>query len=389
MRDRSAGEAGVSVGRTVRMDVVRYANAWEDADILCAALRPRPGQRLLSIAAAGDNAFALAAEGAEVVAVDLSPAQLALVELKRAALRRLDYADVLAFLGVRAARDRLATYRALEPGLSSAARAFWRARPRDVERGVIHAGRFERYFALFRRFVLPLVHRRATVRALLAPRTPADRVDFFDRRWDNLRWRLLFRVFFGRFLQGRLGRDPQFLRHVEGSVTDGLLARTRHALTELDPAANPFIAYILTGNFTGNFGECPPRYLRPEKFDAVREGCGRITLRRGPVQSADGAFDGFNLSDVFEYLSPPTSQAVFRALVAKARSGARLAYWNMLVDRRCGTGVAPLDDVADELHARDRGWFYRAFRVDEVLGPERRRHGGKEGRKAAVALRVP
>ena len=35
----------------------------------------------------------------------------------------------------------------------------------------------------------------------------------------------------------------------------------------------------------------------------MRAGCGRITLRRGPVQSAEGAFDGFHLSDdkaVFE-----------------------------------------------------------------------------------------
>jgi S-adenosylmethionine-diacylglycerol 3-amino-3-carboxypropyl transferase len=369
----------------VRYDLVRYANGWEDADVLCAALRPRPGQRLLSIAAAGDMAFALAAEGAEVVAVDLSPAQLALVELKRAAIRRLDHAEVLAFLGVREADDRLATYRLLEPELSDAARGFWRARPRDVARGVIHAGRFERYFALFRRFVLPLVHRRATVRALLAPRSRDERVEFFDRRWDNRRWRLLFRLFFGRFLQGRLGRDPQFLAHVEGSVTDGLLARTRRALTELDPAANPMVAYVLTGGF----GARLPRYLEPERFAAVRAGCARITLRRGPVQSAEGAFDGFHLSDVFEYLSPPTSQAVFRALVAKARPGARLAYWNMLVDRRCGAGVAPLDELAGELHARDRGWFYRAFCVDEVQEPQKRRSEEKNPKTAAVALPAP
>ncbi len=63
--------------------------------MLCDALLPAPGKRMLAIASAGDNAFALLAGGAEVVAVDLSAAQLALVELKRAAIRQLDNDTVL------------------------------------------------------------------------------------------------------------------------------------------------------------------------------------------------------------------------------------------------------------------------------------------------------
>src|SRR6185436_19732 len=82
-----------------RFDIIRYANSWEDADVLCAALRPAPGKRMLAIASAGDNAFALLAAGAEVVAADLSAAQLALVELKRAAIRQLDDDALLHFLG--------------------------------------------------------------------------------------------------------------------------------------------------------------------------------------------------------------------------------------------------------------------------------------------------
>ena len=81
--------------------VLRYANCWEDGHVLCKAIRPAKGMRLLSIASAGDNSFALAAEGAEVVAVDLNPAQLACMELKGAAIRRLEHQEVLEFLGLR------------------------------------------------------------------------------------------------------------------------------------------------------------------------------------------------------------------------------------------------------------------------------------------------
>lgn len=105
--------------------IIRYANCWEDADVLCAALEPSPGKRILSIASAGDNALALLAAGCEVVAADLSPAQLACVELRAAAFRELDYKDTLAFLGVTGSSERLVTYRMLANRLSAKARAYW------------------------------------------------------------------------------------------------------------------------------------------------------------------------------------------------------------------------------------------------------------------------
>jgi S-adenosylmethionine:diacylglycerol 3-amino-3-carboxypropyl transferase len=48
-----------SFQRRAAFDRVRYANCWEDADILCEALQPQPGSRILSIASAGDNVLAV------------------------------------------------------------------------------------------------------------------------------------------------------------------------------------------------------------------------------------------------------------------------------------------------------------------------------------------
>jgi S-adenosylmethionine:diacylglycerol 3-amino-3-carboxypropyl transferase len=141
----TSAASGGRIEDRVSLDFIRYANCWEDADVLCEALQPLRGKRILSIASAGDNVLALLAEGAEVVAADLSLAQLACVELRCAAFRRLDYEDVLAFLGVVSHRDRLATYKRLEPDLSPPARRFWNARPRQITAGIIHAGRFEAF----------------------------------------------------------------------------------------------------------------------------------------------------------------------------------------------------------------------------------------------------
>ena len=355
----------------VKLDFIRYANCWEDADILCEALRPAPGVRILSVASGGDNSLALAAEGAAVVAADVSPAQLACVELKCAAIRRLEHPEVLAFLGVSESSNRLATYESLERDLSDDARAFWRDRRDELAGGFIHAGKFESYFRFFRKRVIPLIHTRRAVEELLREKDEAARHDFYERRWNNLPWKLMFRVFFSRFVMGRLGRDPEFFRYVEGAVSDRILSRARYALTVLPTHLNPFLDYILTGNFSRSL----PRYLEPERFEAVREGLARLTLFPGSVQDAaradgEGGFDGFNLSDIFEYLDGPTCSAMFGELLAVATPGARLAYWNMLAPRRCPEELAgrvtPLSDLATELFEWDKAFFYSAFVVEEV-----------------------
>ena len=361
-----------SIEERASFELIRYANCWEDADILCEALQPGEGRRCLSIASGGDNSFALLAEGAEVVAADLSRAQLAVVELKAAAIRELDHDQTLAFLGVRPDDDRSRTFEGLQERLSDDARTYWNGRPDVIRNGVIHHGKFEGYFRLFRTRVLPLVHGRRTILSLLDPRNESERVAFYEDRWNTLRWRLLFRVFFSRFMMGRLGRDPEFFRYVEGSVADRILERTRYALTTLAPRDNPYLTFILTGNF----GDRLPRFLRPDKFRAIKERLDRLTLFRGTIDEAGRAhsgvgFDGFNLSDIFEYLAPDVCRDVYGTLLDTARPGARLAYWNMLAPRSCPDELAHrvrrLDDDSRRLFARDMAFFYSAFIVEQVV----------------------
>ncbi len=357
----------------VDFSAVRYAQVWEDADVLLAGLEVRPGDVCLSIASAGDNALALlTADPARVVAIDVSPAQLACVALRVAAYRTLEYAELLELMGSRPSGRRLELYHRCRPALGASERAFWDQRRAAIEQGIGSHGRFERYFALFRRIVLPLVHRKATVRQLLQPRLPAARREFYDRRWDTWRWRLLFRLFFSRTVMGRLGRDPEFFRYVEADVAASILRRTRHALRELDPAANPYVHWILTGTH----GEALPCALRPEHFDTIRGRLERFEwhctsleefLGRAPRRS----IDRFNLSDVFEYVSPEHYHRLLETIAGAARGGARLAYWNMLAPRSRPESMAerlrPLDELAARLHAIDRAFFYSAFRVEEVV----------------------
>ena len=108
------------------VSVVRYAQVWEDADVLLAGLDVRPGDACVSIASAGDNTLALLTKRpSRVVAIDVSAAQLACLELRVAAYRALQHEQLLELIGSRPSVRRASLFAQCRPLLSSGARAFW------------------------------------------------------------------------------------------------------------------------------------------------------------------------------------------------------------------------------------------------------------------------
>lgn len=350
-----------------------YGQCWEDADVLLRALDVRPGQTCLSIASAGDNTLALLSKDpAHVIALDDNPAQLACLALRVSAYRTLSQPELCELMGSTASSRREDLYRCCRAALSPDVRRFWDARPRAIAAGIGSAGRFERYFALFRRYLMPCVHDRTRVERLLQGGTREDRRVFYSREWDTWRWRLAFRLFFSRRLMGLLARDPRSFAYVEGDVAGRMLERTRDALIRLDPADNPYLQWILLGRHSSAL----PYALRPEPFERIRSNLDRLEWRCQSLQQfLAGAhahtIDRFNLSDVFEYLSRAEYHELLGRLVDTGRSGSRLAYWNMLVPRSrpacLAPRVRPLSSLADCLHRQDRAFFYSAFVVEEVL----------------------
>ena len=352
---------------------IRYAQVWEDADVLLAGLDVQPGDVCVSIASAGDNSLALLTKDpSRVIALDLSPAQLHCLELRVAGYKSLTHTELLELMGSRPSTRRLELFDRCRPALGSAAREFWDRQRSAVARGIGSLGRFERYFTLFRDRVLPLVHSRRTVLEVLEPRPPAERRRFYDEQWDTWRWRLLFKMFFSRVVMGRLGRDPEFFRFVEVDVAASVLDRTKHALSVLDPSDNPYVHWILTGTH----GASLPCALRLEHFETIRDRVDRLEWHCQSVeefleQPSAQALDRFNLSDLFEYVSRDHYHRILDAIVRRSHPGARLAYWNMLAPRRRPDHMShllrPLDDLASRLHRADRAFFYSAFRVEEVV----------------------
>jgi S-adenosylmethionine-diacylglycerol 3-amino-3-carboxypropyl transferase len=353
-------------------DGLRYAQCWEDADMLVEGLDVQPGDTCLSIASAGDNALALLTQDpARVVAIDMSAAQLACLALRVAAYRTLEHHELLELIGSRPSDRRGALYDRCRAALDETPRRFWDAHPDWIARGIGAVGRFERYFRIFRRWVLPWIQSEEAVERLLNGGSVEERRAFYDEHWDHWRWRLVFRVFFSRFVMSRLGREPAFFEQVEGRVAERLLERARYALTELDPADNPYLQWILTGRHQ----TARPLALRREHFETIRSRLDRLTWAQASLadclerQDAN-TIDRFNLSDVFEYVPERRYHALLDQLARVGRPGGRLAYWTLFVPRSRPDSMAdrlePQTAQAEALHAQDRAFFYGDFVLEDV-----------------------
>jgi S-adenosylmethionine-diacylglycerol 3-amino-3-carboxypropyl transferase len=354
-----------------RFDQIRYAQLWEDADVLLLGLGSRAGATLVSICSAGDNALAmLTLDPKRIIVVDLSPAQLACLTMRMTMYRELGHADFLELMGSRPSSKRPELLRQVAEKLPADERRFWLERSNEiVAYGLGGVGKFERYFRIMRRWLLPLVHRQETIEAVFEPRSPAERERFLSARWSNRRWRILLRVFFSNFVMGRLGRDPAFFDHVDGSLPAHVSKRIVHAAVDLDPSENPYLHWILTGTH----GAALPLAWRPEHYATIRDRLDRLEPRLGSleqlVRQGERA-DGFNLSDIFEYMDEETFAAAYASIVSASNPGARLVYWNMMVPRRApsiyASRLVRRQDVEQKAKALDKAFFYSDFVVEEL-----------------------
>ncbi|SDF87472.1 S-adenosylmethionine-diacylglycerol 3-amino-3-carboxypropyl transferase [Dyadobacter soli] len=354
----------------VNFEIIRYANCWEDADILLEGLSPMPGSKVLSIGSAGDNSFSFLITDPElVVAVDVNRIQLFLIELKKVCIQNLEWDETLAFLGFVPSEERLQCFDQLKSQLTSAARAYWDSNRGVIANGVIHQGKFEKYFQLFSGKILPWIHSKRTVNALFEGKTAEEQTHFYDSQWNTWRWRLLFRIFFSKYVMGKYGRDPEFQKQVQGSVSKFIFDKAAAQLASVAAQDN----YILRYTLTGSFGDLLPHYLQKAHYPLVRANLGRLHLKEGFAQAAIahyGKFHCMNLSDIFEYMDTGLFRETAGTLVAGMEKDGRLGYWNLMVPRRISQ-ILPesaryLQAESECLTKQDKGFFYNGFIIDQV-----------------------
>ena len=294
-----------------------------------------PGGDVLSVSSGGDMPLSLLALGADrVVAVDVDPRQLHLGELKRAAVIALAREDAIPFLGFLPAlhAQRMAWLDRVCPKLPESSRAFWQAHRKNVARGAIWSGKYERYVGLVRALVAPIASR--SFRALVSCDSLAGQQALFARKFDRPFLRNVFRFAFRPSVYGGRGVENRALLHNDAasSLGDRFFERFRDACTRSPARDNYLLQLHLMGKISG--AGTVPEYLTETGFRIVRERAAAVSFVPAGIieylQSREcGAFDRFHLSNLPDWLSAADFDRLAALIVSHARPQAR-GVWRYL-----------------------------------------------------------
>jgi S-adenosylmethionine-diacylglycerol 3-amino-3-carboxypropyl transferase len=359
---------------------ILYAQCWEDPQLDREAFHLTPQDTLFSITSGGCNVLTfLIDDPGRVVALDLNPHQNYLLELKVAAFREICYGDLLAFFGVRPSSSRVGMYAKLRSGLTVDAVRFWDAHLREIDRGLIHCGRYEGYMRLLRTVLVTLRGKQTLVREFFATEDPATRQKLYHEKWEGLSWKLFTRFILSRGLNSLLF-DRAFFAYLDRDFSFGrhFAEKAERALAGLPVKENYFLSYILRRGYDGQ-GSLP-HYLREKNFELIRSRLDRVEIVTDSCEHYFAAlptssFSRFNFSNIFEWMSPDAYERLLRETVRVARPGAILTYRNLLVFRERPASLAavlePRPDIARPLQAKDLSFIYDNYVVEEVRNGER------------------
>jgi S-adenosylmethionine-diacylglycerol 3-amino-3-carboxypropyl transferase len=357
------------MSKKVALDDLIFTVSWEDPELDRQAFGGAPGQRIATVGSGGCNALTfLLDDPAEVYAFDYNQTQVWLLELKKAAFRVLTHPQLLEFFGVTRSNNVHALFQRLKPALPGPARAYFEDSPHLLRNGLLGHGRYERFVAAFRR-ALRLLQGTRKIHELLTAKSAAAQSAFYDTVWNTPQWRLLFTLFFNRYVLARRGLAADYFHFADSSMSfaHSFEQRTKLALTTLPAHQNPFIAYYLCGAFTT---QSLPLYLRAEHFDTIRNRIDRLSVTQLDVREFEqhvgrARFNSVCLSNVFELMSDTETQAALAGAARCLAPNGVLTLRNLMIPRTADTasGLTLNAALSESLHAQDRSFIYRAFHV--------------------------
>lgn len=351
----------------VQLSNLLFGSSWEDPASDQRALAIRPGDTLMTVTSGGCNTLTLLLEDpGKIYAVDINPSQSYLLELKRAAVRRLSYEDLRAFLGFAPSKNRIETFKAISGELTQNAQRYWTSNQEAVRKGVIHAGKYESFVRLFSGVVRAIQGRRR-VEGLFSCSSVTEQQSYFDRKWNTPQWRLLFKVLVSKRILAKRGLTADYFKFDDGSASfsESIFKRSRRAICDIPVSSNYFLAQYLRGRYLSE--DAVPAYLRRENLETVKQRLDRIEIVTAPAQQwmserAPSSIDAFSLSNICELMSPNETARLFAEVARTASPGARICFRNLIIPRSVPDALASQIELqqtlSEDLLSRDRSFVY-------------------------------
>ncbi len=156
------------------------------------------------------------------------------------------------------------------------------------------------------------------------------------------------------------GRSETQMKYVtRENIGEKLYAQFSHVLQNHLITENHFLSLFLTGKPASD--QFRPLIYQAANYSRLQNNIDRFEIVNSDLEtflkSTNREFSKVNMSDIFEYLSPEHTAALFKKLADKMPAGGRLAYWTLLVDRQAPAFFQALDNTLPP----DRLWFYDRF----------------------------
>jgi len=361
----------------MRENTIYYSQCWEDPLIVLEALSICSDDRVLSVTSGGENSLAILIAGASyLVSIDSNPAQNYLLELKYKESQILTYDEYLEFLGIRDSKRRIYFFANIKSELSEQAQRWWLDHEDFISSGIIHCGRFDKYVRFFARYIIPLIHRKQTIRDFLGIKNIKDQWKFYNNIWNSGFWKCMFDFATRSQLLRRSRHNEMFLQTEKISTTKEYVRRLEKNIASVLISRNYFMHYSLQGNYL----LCLPFYLQEKNYKKLQ----KIHIKNDSTllyvsqdllsylqMTKNDTFTKFNLSDIFEALSLEENNKIWDEIVRTAKSGAKIIYWNNLVERTYPQYLSRYiksDKVfQDKLRKKDRVYFYNKVYVHTII----------------------
>ncbi len=294
----------------------------------------KPGDKILSLASAGDVPLSLLSmnRNIDIKAVDISDSQIKLCRLKLVSAMTLVCPLNGQFLGYMRCDENIREqlYKdVIRPVLKAEDASFWDKNIHFIRKGIINAGRFERYIRKLKA-VASLFIGRDNIRNLIEASDTEKQIYIFENKIATRKSiQLLFRIAFHPAIYRKRGLQDQALIHANKSTGERFYGKFRDFCIANPATENYFLQYFLTG--TCMTPAALPHYLRPENRDHLSANSSRIAFQNISIQQAlsenpDGYFTGIHLSNLGDWSDQHQFADLLKLIRTRCNSGTRLCY---------------------------------------------------------------
>lgn len=351
----------------VALNKLIFTMNWEDPASDKAALQIRPGEKVMTITSGGCNTFELLLERPDkIYAVDINPAQSWLMELKKAAITHLTHQEFIAFLGLAESENRIALFEKLQADLSPEALRYWQLNRTLLEKGILMAGRFEKFVHLAGR-LMRFIQGSRTVQHVFDSTTPEQQQQYYDQKFDTWQFKLIFNLLFNKRILAKRGLSADYFYFDDGSrsFAESFYKRARHVLRDLPVQPNYFLSLYLLGKYRSL--QEVPAYLKAENFLFLKSTVHRIEIITADVKvwlqaMPEGSIDCFSLSNICELKSEEDTALLFEEVARVATPGARCLFRNLIISREVPTAlqqtICKNELLSTDILRQDRSFVY-------------------------------